>query len=513
MKKYILITIFSVAALFVLLLTVKGLRGNPTEKQINTNQWKESGPFELSPERGRFALMYSIVENNSVHFSIPIAQFVAPDVAYSHGNYVSLFSPGLSYLIIPGYILGKAMGNSQVGAFYMISIFAVINMILIWAIVKKLTNNSVSGILSGLIFLFATPAFVYAGTLYQHHVTTFIILSSIYLLMRSQSILTIGLVLFFCAFSIPLDNPNAIFLFPIATYALIKLVTFESVDSYVKLHFRYLGVFSIMIATIPLLLLLIYNNASHNQPFKLSGTLAVAKQINEDGTPVTSEDQSNSAASFDERAKTKTTSGLFKSRDLMNGMYVHLFSHDRGVIFFTPIVLFGLLGFVKFPKEQKEIKAVMSGTMAAIFLLYSLWGDPWGGWAFADRYMIPAYALLCIFLGTALKSISKNYLVAIVFTIVLIYSVAINTLGAVTTSANPPEGEAKALSQISGKDEKYGYDRNWEYLNSNGSKSFFYRTYLSKTITPYQFYIDIVVLILLLILPLYFYYTFTIHKE
>src|SRR5215467_8344144 len=53
----------------ILSLSLRGLPGNPTSTQINTLAWKDNGPFELSPERGRFALLYSVAENHSVHFS------------------------------------------------------------------------------------------------------------------------------------------------------------------------------------------------------------------------------------------------------------------------------------------------------------------------------------------------------------------------------------------------------------------------------------------------------------
>src|SRR5437764_713806 len=52
-----------------LLVSMRGNPGNPTQDQLNTPYWKDNGPFELSPERGRFALLYSLVENHSFQFS------------------------------------------------------------------------------------------------------------------------------------------------------------------------------------------------------------------------------------------------------------------------------------------------------------------------------------------------------------------------------------------------------------------------------------------------------------
>ena len=36
----------------ILLFSVRGLAGNPTIADLNTLQWKDNGPLELSPERG-----------------------------------------------------------------------------------------------------------------------------------------------------------------------------------------------------------------------------------------------------------------------------------------------------------------------------------------------------------------------------------------------------------------------------------------------------------------------------
>lgn len=509
---HIFVILFSTIILFVCL---RGIIGNPNENQINNKEWKESGPFELSPERGRFALTYSIVENKALHFSVPLAKFVSPDVAYSGGNYVSLFPPATSYLVIPGYLIGKAFGVSQIGSFFVISVIAILNMLLIRSIVNKLTDTVLAGTVAGLVFLFATPAFAYAVNLYQHHITTFIILFSIYLLMKFKSLIAITVVLFLCAFSIPVDNPNIIFLFPIGLYALSQLIIVEKNEFHTKLHVRYLGIFSIFFATIPLISLLIYNTASHNQPFKLSGTLSIVQQIDENGNPVLKvpEPVSNLADNLDENAKKKTASAFFKSRNLLNGMFVHLFSPDRGVIFYTPVVLLGLLGLTLFPKNYRNIKTLIAAVAAAVFLLYSLWGDPWGGWAFGDRYMIPAYAMLCILLGTALKYISKKLILNILFVVLLIYSIGVNSLGAITTSANPPEGEARALSEISGKVEKWGYDRNWQYLYANGSKSFFYKTYLSRSMDPVTFYFLITGTVSVFTVTTYFLYIFSLRKH
>lgn len=514
MKKAFLFSVVALFSLVTLFITIKGNNTSPTQEDLSSSYWKENGPFELSPERGRFSLTYSLVENRSLSFSLPLAKFVAPDVAYSNGRYVSLFAPGLSYIVIPGYLIGKAIGISQVGTFAMISMFGFFNLILIAGIVSKLSKSYLAGFISGLIFLFATPAYPYAGTLYQHHITTFLVLASIRLLVSSESIFAIGAVLFLCAVSIPLDSPNAIFLLPIALYALSRLVKVESLPERILLRLRYLGVFSILFALIPIFLLLVFNIHDHNDAFKLSGTLSAVKVIDESGNPVSSSTgvAETDLSSFDEKAKGKTTTGFFKTRNLLNGFYIHLFSPDRGVIFFAPVVLFGFVGMFKVSRKYRGISAVMIGTAGVIFLLYSLWGDPWGGWAFGDRYMIPGYALLCIFVGIGLSTITKRFLLTLLFTGAIVYSLSVNALGALTTHAVPPAVEAIGLEKITGRVEKYSYDRNWDYINLQGSKSYFYRTFLSTSISARDFYLVLVSTNTIFILSLLVSYIWSTRK-
>ncbi len=490
-KKFLNIA-YIVLSTFVLLISIRGIKGNINENTVGLSSWKENGPFELSPERGRIALTYSIVENNSFAFRLPIARFVAPDVAYANGHYASLFAPGLSFLLIPGYLVGRMFNISQVGTFAVISIFAILNMILIRKIVNKITGKTLFGTLAGLIFVFATPAFPYAVTLYQHHVSTFLVLLSIYVLLNSQSLKAICLVLFLCAFSIPLDNPNAIFLFPIGLYAISKLFSVEILQTHTKIHFRYWGIVCGIIALIPLMLFMAFNLTSNGNPFAMSGTLTTAKIIGEDGLPVAQTPKPELNASVQSTPVKKTAVGFFKTRNILNGFYIHLLSPDRGIIYYTPVLLLSVFGLVKFNKKYKDIKILMLIVAGFVLLLYSMWGDPWGGWAFGDRYMIPAYAVLSIFLGAGLSRINKNAVLIFLFAITMIYSIAVNTLGALTTNMNPPAVEAVALSQVTGKNERYSYDRNWEYLLSQGSKSFIYQTYLSSRMTAQTFYFLVV---------------------
>lgn len=138
MKNFFLSLTLAIFCLSILTLTLRGNKGNPAIEELNQDYWRDNGPLELSPDRGRYALTYSVLEDKTVHFSLPIAKFVIPDLGYANGKYASLFAPGVSYLIMPGYLLGKYFEFSQVGAFAVISLFALANVFLIRAIAIKL---------------------------------------------------------------------------------------------------------------------------------------------------------------------------------------------------------------------------------------------------------------------------------------------------------------------------------------------------------------------------------------
>jgi hypothetical protein len=150
--------------------------------------------------------------------------------------------------------------------------------------------------------------------------------------------------------------------------------------------------------------------------------------------------------------------------------------------------------------------------------LYSLWGDPWGGWAFGSRYLIPSYAILAIFSGFYLDKVFKNaqnyphrvwglpshpvcvqFLKFITITII-IYSVSVNTLGALTSIANPPKIQVLELEKLSGKVEKYTYQRNIDLLFAGKSTSYVYKTLAKDLVSAwgYYFLIDISILIVTL---------------
>ncbi len=491
--------IFLLFCLAILLLLVKGIPGNPTSEELNSPRWGRNGPFETSNDHARFALLYSMIEDRSFQLSLPLAEFSTPDLAItSGGKYVSLFAPGVSFLAVPGYLIGKYFGMSQTGAFLTIVFFAFLNIVFLRAIAIRLGAHPVAASLGAFVFIFATPAFAYATTLYQHHISTFIILLSLYLILRWNNWRSLAAVWFLFAFSAAVDNPNLFLMLPIALFSLGKIIIIQKNKEGINISLKLIGLLTVSAAIIPTILFLGFNKMSNGGPFQLSGTLERVIDINEVQNSASSDFEKILAmAQEDREAQNKIPFDFFKPRNLMNGFYIHFFSPDRGIIHYAPIVFFGIFGLAFLYKKNYSAANVIIAIIGLNVLLYSMWGDPYGGWAFGSRYLIPSYALLSLGIAFALTKWRKSYVFLAVFMAVFFYSARINTLGAVTTSANPPKIEILAMEEISGEEEKYTEERNWEYLQEHGSRAYAYQAFVKNKISAEKYFYIILIMIIL----------------
>lgn len=475
---------------------MRGLPGNPDVHALLSTDWFTNGPFESSNDRGRYALAYSFLEDHSFQFSLPLAQFAAPDVARRvDGQYVSLFAPGVSFLIMPGYLVGKWLGAAQLGVFTTVGFVALANALLIYAITKRFGAHSIAAGLGALAFLFATPAFTYGTSLSQHHFSVLGLLLSLYALARWKNWWSLSLVWFLCALSIVIDNPNLFLMFPVGIYALGRIILLKKSESGLQLDIRPLYVFTFLTMMIPLIFFAWFNLKSNGDPLLISGGLQrilspkEAAEIKADAN-VSSAVVSGGAQDLEEKGRRKEVNllGFFTTRYLWTDFHVHFISHDRGILWFTPVVLLGVFGFFFLFRTHSGITGAIIASIGANVLLYSMWDDPWGGWAFGSRYLIPTYALLCIGLSMALSHWRKNIIFLAAFLVLFTYSVRVNTLGALGTSVIPPRAEVLALEKATGLVEKYDFERSRDYLYKQGSKSFIYNIFVRKYMTAPQYY-------------------------
>jgi hypothetical protein len=494
----ILLTIFFVAS--ILVFTIKGVLGNPTPDEIYNKLRSEGMPFELSPERGRYALLTSVVDHKSVIFPLDVAQYVVPDLGYIDGKYVSLFAPGVSYLAIPLYLVGKSFNVGQLAAFSLSSIFTVLNFYLISEIVRKVTKNRYAGLLSAMIFVFGTSAFSYAITLYQHSITTFLILLSLRLLQEKKSKKLSFIIGSIFAISIFFEYPNAVFLMSILLSYLFRFININNTNGKVFINISLKFLYVVLGALLLLIPSFFYNYKAYGDPLQIASTLRRAEEINVD--PETSQ-----IISPAERFKVKSAFGFFDINRFPTSMSVLLTSKDRGILIFSPVVAMSFLGLYFVFKKDRIYFCTLLSTFASIIFLYGMWGDPWGGWSFGSRYLIPAVAILSIFLGVAISKFGHRVWFLLLFFITSIYSIAVNLSGALTTIQIPP-----SVEEISGNYPKFIFIHNFKLLSENKSSSFAYNSFLSDYINLLTFYF-ILLLAISLVGALFFLSSYKLGKD
>ena len=489
MKKLLLL--LAIFTTLILMFSLRGQAGNPDIQTFNNSQYKDFGPLELSPEKGRYALTYAIGVLHSFYFPADLARFVVPDVAYHNGHFKSLFAPGVSFVLLPGFLLGQLVGLAQVGTYAVISLFAVLNVCLIYLISKKIGASMYAAAIGAITFMFATPAFAYGVSLYQHHISVFLMLFGIYLSINSTWKKNI-LVWMSIGLSILVDYPNIFMMMPLALYALTRIISVRQTATNLIFSLRYSYIITGVFVLLPLIFFVWYNTVAYGNPLQLSGTLASVDAINNRGQPVTLAKLDGKEVNLFEQMQGTAEQSLgtfFNTRNMINGLYIHFISPDRGMLYYAPMALVSVVGMYVVYKKNSEYLLLLTGTMMINIVLYSLWGDPWGGWAFGSRYLIPTYAVASIFISMVLTQYLRKMPVLIVVGLVLYYSFFVNTLGALTSNKIPPQVQVLALEKISKHEEKYTFMRDWDFLSQNGTKSYVYNTFLSDLLTPDQYFI------------------------
>lgn len=497
--KYLLIIIISG---LLLTLTIRGAKGNPQPVDIKYKLDQATGAFELSPERGRYAHVATMVATGSYALSKTWGDVVYPDVGYYNGKFYSFFAPGISYIAVPFYVVGEHFNLAQVVTFSLAALVTILALLFIFKISKEiLALPTWASLFAGLLYAFGSNAWSYSITLYQHQFTVLFILSGLYAVWRYRQSerngwlwgllvwLSFGLALF-------VDYPNGILYLPVIIYFFASSVHWSRTQSKVKLNIRSAFVYT-SIAFIALIGLQALHNSNYYGSWKrLSGSLVDYKTIVErkleDGS-ASSNQQIESIAE-----KKDNVVGFFSETRLPNSFGTLFFSRDRGLFLYWPIVLLALIAIAFSIKQITPELATLLGIIVADVFLYSSWGDPWGGWAFGPRYLIPSIAVFSIFVAKFASELRYSIWRRLLVLVFSLYCVAIALLGALTTNAVPPKIEADGLGM------KYNFIYNWNLLQQGKSGSFIYNTYLSHSLSLKEYYMAIYVFVLLLFILVLF---------
>lgn len=485
-KHFIAVFILVLVAGSLYLLTIRGTTGNPTVDTLQ-NQVSETQPFELSPERGRFAHVVSLGETKQFQLGLSLANFVYPDVGWYSGRFYSFFAPGLSYMALPFYTLGKQYDLAQVFTFGFISLISILSLITLFFIARNIFKLPIwAAFAAVLIFGFGSTAWSYAITFYQHQLTAFFILTTFYSVWKYRqrtwaSWLYASWVWLGYALAITIDYPNVILLLPVMVYFLISAFNLTKTHEHSRVNLRTSFVLTSIFFILITGLHLYHNQIEFGSWKRLSGSIVSYKGIKERNLETLSVPAITQAVAQSQEKKGSLT-GFFSEQFIPNSFGTLLFSTDRGLFFYGPIFLLALLGILLAMRNTNiEYNVLMSLVTVNVFL-YSSWGDPWGGWAYGTRYLIPSMSILALFVAFWLSNSPKAWISRIVAVVLFAYSSAIALLGAVTTNAVPPRIEADFLHT------GYNYFRNITYLQNGKSGSFFYNTYAHNYVNLFQYF-------------------------
>lgn len=473
MKNFLLTTVLIFFTIIIMMFSVRGKFDGTIQYQSGLST-VVGGPYEASNSTSRYALVKSIADDHSFFLSDELASFASPDLVHYNDKYFTIFTPGVSFLTVPLYQLGSKVGLPQLISYLLNPIMGIICLLLIINLSKKFGANKIAATIAGFTFLFATNALGYSQTLTQHLSSSVLILTCLLLATAKPNGLRNILFGACVGFSLLIDIPNIFLCIPLTMYMLSKHIEMikkkDSNTLSIKLIVIYLA-----IGLLPFLGLFAWYNK------ELTGSYTKI------GQTIGRSDYGKDVVAIDGPEKSIYESKLaLDTRLLLNGAYILLTSDERGILYYEPIILIGILGLIIAFKNQsdKALSNAVIGTIIINILLYGMFGDPWGGWSFGPRYLIPTSAILCIFVGVAVSKLSRKILFNILVLSLTLYSIYINTLGVTTTNNIPPKNEAlNLITRI-----PYTYQYNIDQLKSVGTSSLAYDMYLKAYFSPTTFF-------------------------
>lgn len=495
----------TLSVLFILILglalhalTVRGLPGNMGDVTKLGGLSREASPFESSHERAPYAEMLSIMQNRTIQLSKPLADFGSPDIGVNtKKEYFSFFPSGISASIIPGYLVGSRFDIGQVGAYYTMGIFTTLAMIFIFLIAKDIFKVPLwAALIAPITYAFGTSAWSYSVTIYQHAPATFFAMLMFYSVWRykqktRKQYVWAGIVWSTYGISLFFDYPNALLLLPFMVYFLIVSLSVTSVKR--KKRVIRISLNSVILRMFPLFILLVVWHGWHNQHFlgnyKQIGnnlqryTIKSPEQIRLEKLDVKKqqEDADKKKRELAEKAAGGITKALSEDKVPLNAQIL-LTGVDKGLFLFSPVLIMAFLGIMTLRRREVMEKSILFAFIIANIFIYSSFGDPYGGWAFGPRYLVPAMAGMSIFVAIGISTGRLQIVRKIVFTLLFMVSSAIAIAGALTTNLIPPKVEADFL-----KVPYYNFMHNFDLLKQNVATSYVFNMFLSRSLSLLDF--------------------------
>lgn len=479
-RSIIAIFSFFVFCLTLLSLNVRGQWGNATIESIRAVTTIQGSAFESSLARGRFAQTMALVDDKRADLINGKELIPMPDLGVVNGKAYPLFAPGLAFYSVPAYVLGYTLGNSQLAVFLFVALCASIAACLVVILAKSLGASLSMACFAGLTYVFGTSALPYAITLAQHNITVLFLLTILLAGLHGNKhgwLYVLGWTAY--ALAIFMDYPNLMLLAPAIVYMSIQAISLHPEGKQaIKIKFQLALAYAAIAFALVSGIHGYYNLQHFGSPITVGPAVYTRAQTVKELETLLTE-----IPGKPKQARNVATT-FFDSSKVANGLYVLLISKGRGVIYFAPVVLLGFLGIMYLLKKEafRRIAIIMMALIGVNLAVYASFGDPWGGWEFGPRYLIPAFSVLAIGIGVSLTRI-RNLVYQLSVLALFAYSVFVNLLGALTTNQLPAEIEAIPLNL------PYTYEYNFQRLLEGMNSSIGYRSWFYPHLSPFNYFL------------------------
>jgi MFS family permease len=501
-KRVIAVAFLAILGLLLFSATIRGTSGNLENVKTMGKLTAPGGPFESSHERAPYAEMLAIKNRHTIELGKDLADFGAPDVGYENNRYYSFFPSGIAVIALLGHTIGAPYNLGQVSAYMMMSLVSIGTMILMFTICRDIFKLPIwSAIAAPIVFAFATPAWSYSITIYQHAAAAFLSMLMFYLTWRYRqrgkyNLVWASMVWALYGLSFFFDYPNAIILMPVMLYFLLSSFRARRYHRGQRVAFTFnAAVLGTMIFFVLTAGYLGYHNT------KYFGSWNIIANTLTRYTPGTK----TVVAVVPHAERLSRVSRALTEELLPTGVQILLFGVDKGLFVYSPIMLMALLGYLSLWDKKRTMELGILATLPVFNLfVYASFGDPYGGWAFGPRYLVPAMASLSILSVIGLQGKKFTTIRRLVFMILFIVSSAIAAAGALTSNLIPPKVEADYL-----KIPYYNFVHNFDLIYKNDSASFIYNTVVHSYMSLEQYALIIwaaliaIMFCMLFVLPLF----------
>jgi len=311
------------------------------------------------------------------------------------GHWVTVHGPGLSYLILPGYILGGIYG-----VMVTMALAVSITSIVIYKFCSALTNNKIA-FFTTIIFSFCTLLFTYSNKIFPDVIISVLVISSLYCVFQkfnSRFFMAMGGALL----GLGIFFKISFFLFDIVLIPLIFILAFKH-----RISWQNLSVFVVFFIFLSIMAILnnilVYDNWIGGE--RTVSALEVITKGHEEA------------------------SGTFAdnySQYWPNVLIENFFGRFHGLFIFSPIVMLSALGIEKFWKKNKTLTitcflisiVLIIGHLLILTIASIIGGDP------PFRYFLPLVPLAAIPFATGIQRFSHNWIYRALFILLLIPSFA-----------------------------------------------------------------------------------------